>query len=66
MASTSLGTMAEKIFLFVRASYKMVNFTKRITLSFCHIIKYKSLLSLKIDDFLLINRLLLLLSNIDN
>lgn len=41
--------------------YKMVNIISHITLPPSYIIKYTNLLYLKIDDFLAINRLELLL-----
>lgn len=41
--------------------YKIFNIIKHITLLPCHIIKHTNLLNLRIDDFLLTNKLKLLL-----
>ena len=49
---------------FVGAPYKMVNLTELITQPPRHFIKHASLLSLRIDDSLSINRLILLSSGL--
>ena len=48
----------------VGAPYKKVNLTELITQPPRRIIKHTSLLSLRIDDFLSINRLILLSSSV--
>lgn len=58
--------MAKEIFLFFKALYKMINLIKLITQLLDHIIKYISLLNLRIENFLLSNRLILLLYGIDS
>ena len=65
MASVSLVPVAKKIpHLLEPHTYKMVNLTELITQPPRHIIKHTSLLSLRIDDFLSINRLVLLSSGV--
>lgn len=46
----------------VQEVYKMFNITRFITQPLCHIIKHTSQISLRIDNFLITNRLRLLSS----
>ncbi len=61
MASLALAPVARVGDLGFPYGYKMVNVTSHVTLPPRHIIKHTTLLNLRIDDSLAINRLQLLL-----